>query len=230
MTETDTQGSWLTAEQLRDARDRLPILYVDAVPVRLDERGALTGIGLLLRATSEGAINHELVSGRVLYHERIRDALMRHLEKDLGPLAMPHIPVSPVPFTVAEYFPTPGITPFHDPRQHAVSLAFVVPVAGDCAPSRTRSTSRGSRPKRPAGSPRSARWRTATACSCVRRWPTSASRSEVSPPRGHGGSDPRRSSWATSCSRSRSRSSPLTGCAIRKLPASSLLVRSRNHQ
>ncbi|MEO3935580.1 NUDIX hydrolase family protein [Dermatophilaceae bacterium Soc4.6] len=134
MTETDTQGSWLTAEQLRDARDRLPILYVDAVPVRLDERGALTGIGLLLRATSEGAINHELVSGRVLYHERIRDALMRHLEKDLGPLAMPHIPVSPVPFTVAEYFPTPGITPFHDPRQHAVSLAFVVPVAGDCAP------------------------------------------------------------------------------------------------
>ena len=30
--------------------------------------------------------------------------------------------------------PTPGVTPFHDPRQHAVSLAFVVPVAGDCAP------------------------------------------------------------------------------------------------
>ncbi len=26
------------------------------------------------------------------------------------------------------------MTPFHDPRQHAVSLAFVVPVEGDCAP------------------------------------------------------------------------------------------------
>ena len=27
------------------------------------------------------------------------------------------------------------MTGFHDPRQHAVSLAFVVPLDGDCAPS-----------------------------------------------------------------------------------------------
>ena len=26
------------------------------------------------------------------------------------------------------------MTAFHDPRQHAVSLAYVVPVEGDCAP------------------------------------------------------------------------------------------------
>ena len=44
------------------------------------------------------------------------------------------IPASPQPFTVAEYLPTPGVTPYHDPRQHAVSLAYVVPVAGDCRP------------------------------------------------------------------------------------------------
>jgi hypothetical protein len=74
------------------------------------------------------------VGCRVLYHERIRDALIRHLEKDLGPMALPQLPASPVPFTVAEYFPTPGVTPYHDPRQHAVSLAFVVPVAGDAQP------------------------------------------------------------------------------------------------
>jgi hypothetical protein len=42
--------------------------------------------------------------------------------------------VSPQPFTVAEYFPTPGVTPFHDPRQHAVALAYIVPVSGDCRP------------------------------------------------------------------------------------------------
>ncbi|MGH3588167.1 MAG: DUF4916 domain-containing protein, partial [Pseudonocardia sp.] len=74
------------------------------------------------------------VSGRVLYHERVRDALLRHIEKDLGPVALPQVPASPQPFTVAEYFPTPGITPYHDPRQHAVSLAYVVPVTGDCRP------------------------------------------------------------------------------------------------
>ena len=56
------------------------------------------------------------------------------MEKDLGPLALPRVPPAPQPFTIAEYFPTPGVTPFHDPRQHAVALAFVVPVMGDCSP------------------------------------------------------------------------------------------------
>lgn len=132
--ELERSESWLTREELDAARERLPILYVDAVPVRVDARGAVAQVGLLLRASSDGVINRELVSGRVLYHERVRDALIRHLEKDLGPMSLPQVPASPVPFTVAEYFPTPGVTPFHDPRQHAVSLAFVVPVAGDCEP------------------------------------------------------------------------------------------------
>jgi ADP-ribose pyrophosphatase YjhB (NUDIX family) len=131
---TQTQGGWLSQRELRDARERLPILYVEAVPVRVDDRGVVTTIGLLLRASAQGVVDRELVSGRVLYHERVRDALLRHLEKDLGPLAMPRIPLSPHPFTVAEYFPTPGVTPFHDPRQHAVSLAYIVPVLGDCSP------------------------------------------------------------------------------------------------
>ncbi len=33
-----------------------------------------------------------------------------------------------------EYFPDPEMSGYHDPRHHAVSLAFVVPVAGDCQP------------------------------------------------------------------------------------------------
>jgi hypothetical protein len=126
--------AWLSREELDAARGRLPILYVDAVPVRVDDRGAVNAVGVLLRLDSDGRVCRELVSGRVLHHERVRDALLRHIEKDLGPVALPRVPVSPQPFTVAEYFPTPGVTPFHDPRQHAVSLAFVVPVAGDCAP------------------------------------------------------------------------------------------------
>jgi hypothetical protein len=70
----------------------------------------------------------------VLYGERVRDALLRHIEKDLGPMALPQIPTAPQPFTVAEYFPDPSVSGYHDPRQHAVSLAFVVPVSGDCTP------------------------------------------------------------------------------------------------
>jgi len=65
--------------------------------------------------------------------ETLRDALFRHLEKDLGPMAFPQLPPSPNPAHVAEYFPFPGAK-YHDPRQHAVSLVFVVPVTGTCEP------------------------------------------------------------------------------------------------
>jgi hypothetical protein len=132
--ESQTGTSWLSREELDAARQRLPILYVDIVPVRADEGGTVTSVGVLLRVTGHGEISRALVSGRVLYHERVRSAMLRHIEKDLGPLALPRLPVSPQPFMVAEYFPTPGVTAFHDPRQHAVSLAFVVPVDGDCMP------------------------------------------------------------------------------------------------
>jgi ADP-ribose pyrophosphatase YjhB (NUDIX family) len=136
MTQTTSQSGsrWLAPDELDAARERLPILYVDAIPVRVDSLGQITSVGLLLRATGQGTITRALVSGRVLYKERVRDALLRHLEKDLGPLALPRVPLTPQPFTIAEYFPEPGVTPFHDPRQHAVSLAYVVPVEGDCMP------------------------------------------------------------------------------------------------
>jgi len=124
----------MSGDDIRRVRTQLPILYIDAIPVRVDDSGDVIGVGLLLRVTSEGVMSRALVSGRVMYHERVRDALVRHIEKDLGPVALPQIPASPQPFTVAEYFPTPGVTPYHDPRQHAVALAYVIPVLGDCRP------------------------------------------------------------------------------------------------
>jgi len=131
----DTQSAWMNDEELRLARERLPIVYVDAVPVRTGAEGQVLQVGLLLRAMADGSISRAIVSGRVMYGERVREALVRHLEKDLGPMALPQIPAAPQPFTVVEYFPDPEVTGFHDPRQHAVSLAFVVPVRGDCVPS-----------------------------------------------------------------------------------------------
>ena len=102
--------------------------------MRTDGVGAVTEVGILLRATPLGEMTRTIVSGRVRYGETVRDALFRHLENDLGPMAFPLLPPQPVPFTVAEYFPIPGVSAFHDDRQHAVSLAFVVPVTGTCEP------------------------------------------------------------------------------------------------
>jgi len=133
--DTETMSAWLSSQELATARERVPIVYVDAIPVRTDAQGAVSQVGLLLRAMPDGTISRAVVSGRILHGERVRDALLRHLEKDLGALALPQVPPSPQPFTVVEYFPDPSVTGFVDPRQHAVSLAFIVPIAGDCAPS-----------------------------------------------------------------------------------------------
>ena len=130
----DTRTGWMPNDVLNDVRDRVPLVYVDAVPVRVDEQGQVTHVGMLLRQAADGSISRMVVSGRVMLNERIREALIRHLEKDLGPLALPRIPPEPAPFTVVEYFQDPSISGFHDPRHHAVSLAYVVPVSGECQP------------------------------------------------------------------------------------------------
>lgn len=125
---------WLSEDELAFVRGRVPMVYVEAVPVRLDGHGRVAEVGLLLRSTPEGVMTRAFVSGRVRHGEPLREALFRHLENDLGPMAFPQIPASPVPAQVAEYFPLPGISPFHDERQHAVSLVYVVPVTGSCNP------------------------------------------------------------------------------------------------
>lgn len=131
----DPNPGWLSDFQLDETRSRVPILYVEAVPVRLDSYGRVEQIGVLLRGNAvTGEMTRTLVSGRVLHNESLRAALVRNLEKDLGPSAFPQIPASITPFTVAEYFPLPGVTPLYDPRQHAVALVYVVPVTGECEP------------------------------------------------------------------------------------------------
>ncbi len=133
--DTETDSQWLDDNDLETVRARVPMVYVEAVPVRLDELGQVTHVGLLLRAMPDGTISRALVSGRVMWGETIREALMRNLDKDLGPQAFPRLPASPTPFTVAEYMPDPAQTGFHDPRQHSVNLAYVVPIEGEASPS-----------------------------------------------------------------------------------------------
>ena len=131
----DPNPGWLSEQALDETRDRVPIIYVEGIPVRVDAGGLVEHVGLLLRASgTTGAITRTFVSGRVLHGESVRDALVRNCEKDLGPNALPQLPVSTTPFTVAEYLPLPGVAPLHDPRQHAIALVYVVPVAGECEP------------------------------------------------------------------------------------------------
>lgn len=127
------QGPWLTPYDLDQVRHRVPMVYVEAVPLRVSPDGDLVAVGMLLRASHDSGLQRSFVSGRVLLHETLREALIRHIEKDLGAMAFPKLPAHLAPFTVAQYFPTPGYG-FHDPRQHAVALVFAVPLEGEPAP------------------------------------------------------------------------------------------------
>ena len=129
----DPESSWLTDDELRFVRARMPILYVEAIPVRVDGEGMVEQVGLLLRGNDAGEITRTFVSGRVQYGESLREALLRHLEKDLGQMAFPALPQNLVPFTVAEFSPMPW-SKLYDERQHAVGLEYVVPVSGECSP------------------------------------------------------------------------------------------------
>lgn len=130
----DPKSAWLDNDTIETVRNQVPIVYVEAVPVRVDHLGRIDRVGLLLLQQADGSISRAVVSGRVLFGETLRDALWRHLSKDLGPEASPHLPVGIAPFTVTEYFPDPNVSGFHDPRQHAVALGYVVPCAGEIQP------------------------------------------------------------------------------------------------
>ena len=49
----DTKTGWLSDDQLDNIRANVPLVYVDAVPVRVNEVGVVTHIGLLLRQAAE---------------------------------------------------------------------------------------------------------------------------------------------------------------------------------
>lgn len=125
---------WLGSEEINRVRGEMPIAYICVVPVCTDEFGRIVQIGSLLHVTDDGSVERALISGRVLFHETLREAIARNISKDLGDLALPVLPVSPQPFTVAEFFPTPGVSEYFDPRQHAIALCYVIPIAGDCHP------------------------------------------------------------------------------------------------
>lgn len=125
---------WLPSDEINRMRREIPIPYVVVVPVRTDDLGRVAQIGSLLRVTDDGGIERTLIAGRVLYHESLREAVARNVAKDLGDIALPQLPISLQPFTVAEFFPTPGLSDYYDPRQHTIALCYVAPIAGDCKP------------------------------------------------------------------------------------------------
>lgn len=130
----DLDENWLSGDDFDAIRRRMPIVYINLVPIRVDETGKVTQVGLLLTASAEGEIRRSLVTGRVKYRETIREAINRNVDKDLGPVAFARIPATLQPFGVFEYFPDEEGA-LHDSRQHAIALGYTIVVSGECQPS-----------------------------------------------------------------------------------------------
>ena len=83
---------WLGPADISRARRQLPIAYVEIVPIRTDDLGRVSRIGSLLHVSDDGSIERTLITGRVLFHESIREAIARNVAKDLGDIALPMLP------------------------------------------------------------------------------------------------------------------------------------------
>lgn len=125
-------AGYLSADDWSAAQRNVPILCVEAIPVR--RVGERVEVGLIQRHNPFGAPPLWCqIGGRVLRGEALIDALRRHLADALD--QSPAIAADAQPVYAMEFFPdgpTAGV-PWAgtDPRQHSVSLCYPVRLPAD---------------------------------------------------------------------------------------------------
>ena len=127
-------ANWLSAEDWKWVQDHMPIPCADVVPVRLDSTGQLEKIGLIFRDTPHQGRRWCMVGGRMWRNESLADASVRQLHETLGPQVRFDIDPDRQPDFVVQYFTTERVIGFVDPRQHAITLAIMVPITGIIIP------------------------------------------------------------------------------------------------
>ena len=129
---TPDNPNWLAADQWKWAQDHLPIACVDLLPVRLTASGTVGRVGLIHRDVPHHGRRWCLVGGRLWRDEGFPAAAARQLRETLGPaVAFDPLPPDRQPDHVTQYFTTPRPDGLLDPRQHAVTVVFVVPLLAD---------------------------------------------------------------------------------------------------
>ncbi len=109
----------------------MPIACADCVPVRLASDGqTIEQIGLIHRDTPHQGKRWCMVGGRMYRNESVADAIARQLRETLGPDVLFEIDFDRQPDFVAQYFTQKRSEGLLDPRQHALTMAFVVPIRG----------------------------------------------------------------------------------------------------
>lgn len=127
-------SDWLSTEDWKWVQDTMPIACADVVPVRLGSDGkSVEKICLIYRDTPHQGMRWCMVGGRMWRNESLAEAATRQLRETLGPAVCFQIDPQRQPDFVVQYFTTRREFGFHDPRQHAITLAIVVPISGEIA-------------------------------------------------------------------------------------------------
>ncbi len=131
----DANPNWLAAEDWKWVQDTMPVPCADVVPVEVGDDGkTIERIGLIYRDTPHQGMRWCMVGGRMWRNESLADAAARQLRETLGSGIDFHIDPERQPDFVVQYFTSRRSVGYLDPRQHAITLAIVVPLTGDASP------------------------------------------------------------------------------------------------
>jgi len=125
--------NWLSADDWKWVQDHMPIPCADVVPVRLGAGKTIAKIGLIYRDTPHQGMRWCMVGGRMWRNESLAEAAGRQLRETLGPGVRFEIDAERQPDFVVQYFTARRLIGYLDPRQHAITLAIVVPIDGEIA-------------------------------------------------------------------------------------------------
>lgn len=79
----------LDPSNINRARHQTSTAYVETVFVRTDEMDRISQVNSPLRVSEDGSTERTLITGRMLYHGTLHEAIARNAAKDLGDTALP---------------------------------------------------------------------------------------------------------------------------------------------
>ncbi len=125
----EATNSYVSNELYKQITDAFPVICVDVVPV--DIKHGL--IGTITRATGRDANKLALVGGRIRKNETISQAILRHIQTDLGLNNFSFLPTNSedAPFLVQQYGHGNAKTEkfeCYDPTKHSIGLTYIIEI------------------------------------------------------------------------------------------------------
>jgi ADP-ribose pyrophosphatase YjhB (NUDIX family) len=136
MSAQKNKKTWLSDAHWKLIQKSVPIVCVDLLPIRVSRRApySVEAVGLILRDTPHQGQRWCLIGGRMLYRESVQDAISRQITETLGSQTRIRAGRNHHPICIAQYAPRRTKHFSLDPRQHAVSLTYVLELTGRATP------------------------------------------------------------------------------------------------